>query len=59
MRKNHKDFLRKPKQICLRLHGNKRKTFGLASYELEAEQAGFKNEKKNWEQHVNAAKYWL
>ena len=59
MGKNHKDFSRKPKQICVRLHGSKRTTFGLASYELEAEQAGFKNEKKNWEQHVNTAKYWL
>ena len=32
MRKNHKDFLGNPKQICVKLYGIKWKTFGLASW---------------------------
>ena len=45
MRKNHKFFLRKLKQIHEKLYGNKRKSF-LARWK----QSKLLDEKKNWEQ---------
>ena len=56
MGKNHKVFLRKPKQIlfwiCVKLHGNKWKA---VPARWKAEQAGCEDEKKNWEQLMNTA----
>ena len=60
MGKNHKVFLKKPEKIRVTVHGNKWKTF-FASWkgQLEAERDGWRNEKKNWEQLLNTAQYWL
>ena len=50
MGKNHKDFLRNPKQVCMKLHRIKWKTFGLANWkqsELDVKM------KKKWQELVN------
>ena len=52
MEKNHKTFLRKPKQIRVKLHRNKRKTL-LASWK----RSELVDETKNWDSSKNYEYY--